>query len=230
MMASLGAGAGSMGVAVFQTDDGGATWIQSYTNDPNQPGAGDSLPLGGLKDGLTPMSPQKAWIGGVIYSPGTLYLYETSDGGHSWHKSPVAAPQGYEQAELETTGPIFTSPTVAYLPVHISSQNGVVLAIYASADGGATWLLSPSLVPQGGAIDFVSERAGFAWNGTNFYLTTDGAASWQPITPDVSFGDSFAGMDFVTTQVGFVVTDDGTGNRHLYKTTDGAASWNMLGR
>ena len=48
MMASLGAGAGSMGVAIYQTNDGGSSWTDTYTNDPNVQGAGDSLPLGGI--------------------------------------------------------------------------------------------------------------------------------------------------------------------------------------
>ena len=46
MMASLGVGAGSMGVSIYRTSDGGATWTQAYTNDPNLANAGDSLPLG----------------------------------------------------------------------------------------------------------------------------------------------------------------------------------------
>ena len=49
MMASLGAGAGSMAVAVHVTQDSGATWTQTYVNDPSQIGAGESLPLGGLR-------------------------------------------------------------------------------------------------------------------------------------------------------------------------------------
>lgn len=230
MMASLGAGAGSMGVAVFQTADAGASWTQSYTNDPNAPGSAETLPLSGLKDGIAPLSMQQAWIGGVVYSPGTLYLYQTQDGGHSWKKSSAAAPPGYEQAELETTGPVLVSSKVSYLPVHISSQNGVVLAIYASHDSGASWAPSPTFIPQGGSVDFVADQAGIAWNGTNFYVTDDGAQTWNTITPDVDFGDNFAGMDFVSLQVGFVVTDDGSGSRHLYKTVDGAATWNLLGK
>ena len=67
-MADLGVGAGSMAVSVFQTKDGGATWTRAYTNDPNLEGAGDSLPLGGIKDMLVPLDMNTAWIGGVIYS------------------------------------------------------------------------------------------------------------------------------------------------------------------
>jgi hypothetical protein len=73
MLADLGVGAGSNAVAVFQTMDGGATWTQTYTNDPNNPDAGDSLPLGGIKSDLVPLNAQTAWVTGVIYSPHGLH-------------------------------------------------------------------------------------------------------------------------------------------------------------
>lgn len=230
VMASLGAGAGSMGVAVFQTTDGGATWTQTYTNDPNQQGAGDSLPLGGLKDGLTALDMQAAWIGGVTYAPGVIYLYQTKDGGQTWNQSPLQIPAGYDQAEFETIGPKFITSSNAYLPVHVSSQNGVMLAIYISRDGGQSWLLTPTLIPLGGSMDFVSADDGFVWNGTSFYVTHDGAQTWATVSPDVAFGDSFAGMDFVNASTGFVITNDVTGTRNLYKTTDGGATWGVLGK
>ena len=229
MMASLGAGAGSMAVAIHVTNDAGATWNTAYTNDPNQPGAGDSLPLGGLKDGISPLDTRRAWIGGVVYEPGRIYLYQTADGGRTWAPSPVAAPEGYELAELETTGPIFVSSQIAFLPVHISSQEGVMLAIFTSRDGGSSWLASPTLIPQGGSVDFVSPETAFAWNGTSFYTTRDAAQNWTPVTADVDFTDSFAGMDFVTAQVGFVLSDQGDRGQHVYVTRDAGATWNLVG-
>ena len=230
MMASLGAGMGSMAVAIFQSNDGGSTWTQTYINDPNQPGAGDSLPLGGLKDGLRPLDMQKAWVGGITYTPGVVYLYQTQDAGHSWKLLPVAAPTGYEQAQLETLGPAFVSPTLAYLPVTLSSQNGELEAVYTSHDGGSNWELTPTLIPFGGKMDFVSAKDGFVWNGTNFYVTHDGALTWTTVSPDVTFGDSFSGMDFIGPTTGYVITDDASGVRTLYGTTDGASTWNVLGK
>lgn len=229
MMASLGAGAGSMGVAIYQSSDSGATWTQAYTNDPNKSGAGDSLPLGGLKDGLTPLDVKTAWVGGVTYTPGTIYLYKTLDGGHSWSQILIDAPAGYDQAELETLGPKFVTLDTAYLPVSLSSQNGVMLAIYSSHDGGKGWVLTPTFIPQGGSMDFVSVEDGFVWNGTNFYVTKDGAQTWKTISPDVAFGDSFGGMDFVSPTLGFVLTNDSSDVRRLYKTVDGGATWIVLG-
>lgn len=229
-MASLGAGAGSMAVAIFQTTDGGQTWAQNYINDPTQPGAANSLPLGGIKDGLTVTDMKNAWVGGVTYAPGVVYLYQTSDAGHSWNLNPVPVPAGYEQAEFETIGPKFVSSADAYLPVHISSQNGVMLAVYVSHDGGANWALTPTMIPQGGLMDFVSPKDGFVWNASAFYETHDGAKTWTIIPPDVAFGENFAGMDFISPATGFVLTNDATSKRTLYKTTDGGATWIILGK
>jgi photosystem II stability/assembly factor-like uncharacterized protein len=229
MMASLGAGAGSMAIAVHVTQDSGATWTQTYVNDPTQSGAGDSLPLGGLKDGITPISTDSAWIGGVVYEPGRIYLYQTTDGGRRWAGSPIEAPEDYREAELETTGPIFVDAQVAILPLHMSSQVGVKLATYISRDGGASWRLNPEFIPHGGSVDFVTADVGFAWNGQNFYLTTNAANSWTAIAPDVDFTDSFAGMDFVTPQVGFVLSDRGDSEPRVYVTYDSGATWGAVG-
>lgn len=230
MMADLGAGAGSMAVAIFQTEDSGATWTRNYTNDPTQPDAATTLPLGGLKNGITPMTLEQAWIGGIVYQPGRIYLYETTDGGRTWAPSPVKAPREYESAELQTPGPLFATPQVGYLPVHLSSQYGVLLAVYISRDGGTSWKLTPQYIPQGGTLDFVSPEVGFTWNGHSFYMTEDAAQTWVAVTPDIDFTDSFAGMDFVTPQVGFVVSDQGPRGRHLYVSRDSGATWNIVTR
>jgi photosystem II stability/assembly factor-like uncharacterized protein len=107
----------------------------------------------------------RAWIGGVVYEPGRIYLYQTTDGGSTWAASPVTAPDGYELSELETTGPIFVTSQTAYLPVHMSSQKGVMLAVYVSRDGGASWLASPTIP---GAVRSISpRRTTLCLNGTS---------------------------------------------------------------
>ena len=98
MLADLGVGAGSNAVAVFQTTDGGMTWTLKFINDPNHAGASDSLPLGGLKFGLAPLDMQTAWIYGVVYAPGTPYLFRTDDGGAAWSRVALPLPAHSENA------------------------------------------------------------------------------------------------------------------------------------
>jgi photosystem II stability/assembly factor-like uncharacterized protein len=44
----------------------------------------------------------------------------------------------------------------------------------------------------------------------------------------VDFTDSFAGMDFVSPEVGFVLTDQSDRGRRLYVTRDAGRTWNIV--
>ncbi len=226
MLADLGVGAGSNAVAIFQTTDGGATWTQTYTNDPTAPGAADSLPLGGLKFGLTPVDMQTAWVWGVTYAPGVAYLFRTDDGGHTWSQVALPLPPNGETAELSIDAMRFFGPT-AFLALRLTAEQNQ-LAIYVSQDGGASWTLSPMLLPNGGMTQFLSAQEAVVYNGDQFYVTRDAAQTWVAVAPNIVFAESFALMDFIQPQIGWVVTADITGQRLLYRSTDGGATWNLL--
>jgi len=225
MLADLGVGAGSNGVAVFQTRDGGATWMQTYTNDPNNPDAGDSLPLGGLKADLLPLTMQTAWVGGVIYSPGTIYLYRTNDSGRSWSLVSLELPGGAENSELSIdAGQMqFVSADDGFLVIRMSADS-TQTAVYVTHDKGETWMLTPTLIPNAGASDFLSAEEVLIFNGEQFYVTRDSGLKWTTVSPGIVFGDSFAAMDFVTARSGWIVTvvED---QHSLYRTHDGGATW-----
>ena len=228
VMAELGIAAGSMGVSVFQTTDGGETWDQKYTNDPNLSNAGDSLPLGGLKNGLTPLNMQTAWVYGLIYAPGTVYLYRTDDAGESWRELNLDLPEGVENSELSVDEIELIAPNFGFLTVRVTS-NDTNLAVYTSDDSGDTWLLMPTLIANGGSADFLSATEAVIYNGEQFYVTRDAARTWTIIPPDIKFGETFAGMDFVNALSGWVITLDPTNNgRSLYRTSDGGATWSPV--
>ena len=225
MLADLGVGAGSNAVAVFQTTDGGATWIQRYTNDPNLPDAGDSLPLGGLKADLVPLDMQTAWVGGVVYSPGTIYLYRTDDGGQNWTQVSLELPEGAENFELgiDEDQVQFVSAEDGFLVVRMSGDS-TQTAVYITNDGGDTWQLTPTLIPNAGASDFLSAEEAIIYNGEQFYLTRDAGRTWTTVSPDIVFGDSFATMEFVNLNSGWILTVANE-KRSLYRTHDGGATW-----
>ena len=225
MLADLGVGAGSNAVAVFQTIDGGATWTQTYTNDPNNPEAADSLPLGGLKSDLVPINMQTAWVGGVIYSPGTFYLYRTDDGGTSWAPVGLQLPEGGENFELgiDRDQMQFVSADAGFLVLRMSGDS-TQTAVYVTNDGGVTWTLTPTLIPQAGKSDFLSAQEAAIYNGEQFYVTRDAARTWTTVSPDIVFGDSFVTMDFVDPNSGWLVS--AAADKHsLYRTHDGGATW-----
>ena len=225
MLADLGVGAGSNAVAVFQTTDGGATWAQTYTNDPNLPDADDSLPLGGLKSDLMPLNMQTAWVGGVIYSPGTVYLFRTDDGGRNWSPVNLELPDGAENFELgiDRDQMQLVSASDGFLALRMSGD-ATQTVLYVTNDGGETWTLTPTVILGAGASDFLSAEEAVIYNGEQFYVTRDAARTWTTVSPDIVFGDSFATMDFVDPNNGWIITvaDD---QRSLYRTHDGGATW-----
>jgi photosystem II stability/assembly factor-like uncharacterized protein len=225
MLADLGIGAGSNAVAVFQTTDGGATWTQTYTNDPNLKDASDSLPLGGIKSDLMPLNMQTAWVGGVIYAPGTVYLFRTDDGGHSWSPVTLELPVGAEHSELgiDKDQMQFVSANDGFLAIRMSGDS-TQTAVYTTNNAGNTWTLTPTLIPNAGESDFMSAEEAIIYNGEQFYVTRDAASTWTTISPNIVFGDSFDAMDFVNPNSGWVVTV-ADNHRSLYRTLDGGATW-----
>jgi photosystem II stability/assembly factor-like uncharacterized protein len=226
MLADLGVGAGSNAVAAYRTTDGGANWTLAYTNDPNQANAGDSLPLGGLKSGLAPVNMQTAFVYGVTYAPGTAYLFRTDDGGETWAQvTSLSLPEGAENAELSIDQLEFLTPNDALMTVRVTSDESK-LAVYTSTDAGDTWSLTPTLIPNGGSADFLSATQAVIYNGEQFYVTRDAARTWNTISPDIVFGDTFARMDFVNLSSGWVLTfDPATNQSSLYRTADGGSTW-----
>lgn len=234
MLADLGVGAGSNAVAVYQTTDGGANWAMVYTNDPNQAVAGDSLPLGGLKSGIAALNMQTAFVSGVIYADDTIYLYRTEDGGHTWSEVNPPLPSGaeHEQFSIDPGQLKFVSAQDGFLAVRRATLTGDYMmqtSIYVTHDAGKTWSLTPTMIPNGGAVDFLSATQVVIYNGEQFYITRDAAQTWNAISPNIAFGEMFAGMDFVNPSTGWVLTLDPTTNHSsLYRTTDGGSTWSVV--
>ena len=227
MMADLGVGAGSMAVSVFQTSDGGKTWQRVYTNDPNLAGAGDTLPLGGIKNLILPLNGDTAWVGGVVYAPGETYLFRTDDAGKTWFNIKLALPEDIAQSELSIQELIFLSPTEGLLALRVSSETSQVV-VYSTSDGGNTWTQLPVEFEGYGILETPSASEMIFYTADQFYVTKDAGATVQQITPDIKFGDSVIDMSFANSQTGWVITADESNEMTLYKTTDGGATWTPL--
>ncbi len=226
-MADLGAGAGSDAIAIYQTTNGGSTWTQTYINNTNDLNAGDTLPFGGIKSDLVARDMKTAWVSGVTYAPGEIYLFRTDDGGHTWARVSLIAPDGVQDFELgiDRDQMKFVSANDGYLAVRMVGDL-TQTAVYITNDSGNTWSLTPAIINGAGAAVFLSAQEAVLYNGERFHITRDAARTWVTVSPDVAFGESFAGMDFVNTMSGWVITvDPTTGHRSLYRTSDGGATW-----
>lgn len=227
MLADLGVGAGSNAVAVFQTTDGGLTWEQTYTNDPNQPNSQDSLPLSGIKSDMIARDMSTAWVSGVIYAPGEVYLFRTDDGGRNWTRVALSLPDGAQNSELgiDDGHMKFVSARHGFIALRMSGES-TQTALYVTDDSGETWTLMPTIVNGAGETEFLSDHETILYNGEQFYVTRDAARTWVTVSPDIVFGETFAWMEFVNTMSGWIITLDPTTNhRSLYRTSDGGATW-----
>lgn len=226
VLADLGVGAGSNAVAVYQTTNGGETWEQTFINDPNDANATDSLPLGGLKSDLIPLDMKTAYITGVIYAPGTIYLYRTEDGGHTWDQVQIPVPEGLQNSEvsIDRDQMKFVSAQDGFFALRMSGDS-TQTAVYVTRDGGKTWAVPSMPLDGAGHSAFLSSQEAILYNGKQFNVTHDGARTWVTVSPDVSFGDAFADMDFVNVSTGWVLTLDANDQRSLYRTIDGGTTW-----
>ncbi len=227
ILADLGVGAGSMAVSVFQTNNGGRTWTRSYTNDPNLDAAGDSLPLSGLKVMLVPLDMQNAWIGGVIYSSGSAYLFRTEDGGATWSQPGIILPAEAQASELAIEKIHFVSPTQGFLVIRMAAA-ALQTILYSTDTGGDTWNLMPDVLPRMNFIEIPSAQEIVFYSSNQFLVTRDAGQTFEVITPDVRFGDTITDMNFVNSLTGWVITTSASGRRAFYKTTDGGQTWSQL--
>lgn len=227
VLADLGVGAGSMAVSVFKTNDGGAAWERVYTNDPNLDGAGETLPLGGIKNFIHPLDANIAWVGGVIYAPGETYLFRSDDGGRTWFDIRLVLPEGSSEAELTVLGIEFPSANEGLLALRKSSDTTQIL-VYRTSDGGNTWEQLPVDFSGYGILDTPSASELVYYSSDQFYVTNDAGRTVRQVAPEIPFGDSIADMSFANSQTGWVLVADPSGARILYKTTDSGATWTQL--
>lgn len=225
-LADLGVGAGSNAVAVYRTTSGGAVWERMYTNDPNDPESGTSLPLGGIKSDLVPLDRDTAWVTGTVYAPGEVYLHHTDDGGRTWNPVTVQLPESAQNFELgiEDEQMKFVSGTHGFLALRMSGES-IQTVVYVTENAGNTWTPMPTVIEGAGPSAFLSEQEAVLYNGEQFYVTRDAARSWSMISPDIVFAESFVGMEFVNLLSGWVITIDPSNHKSLYRTHDGGATW-----
>jgi photosystem II stability/assembly factor-like uncharacterized protein len=229
-LVDLGAAAGSHYVAIYRTEDSGATWTEVFTHEP---GVMKSLREGGSKGGMTYLDKNHGWIGGTYPMTDYFYLYFTEDGGTTWAlETDISLPAVYNGSWLEVRQPIFMSDTVGYLPVRaLAPDNNTYLMVYRSDDSGETWTFQNS-VQDGSTLDFHALDEGWLASSTELFQTTDGGMNWNPVTISTGpVGEYILEIEFVDDQHGWLIAtpDEETWDpRKLYRTTDGGVNWTQL--
>ncbi len=230
ILAERGAGAGSEAVELFQSSDGGATWVSVFHNDPSQAGFSDSLPLGGIKNGMTFLNADTGWVTGTIPQAGEVYLYETRDSGASWSQQALPLPAGYAAYQYTSQAPVFFGND-GFLPLMIYKPDSTDFTFYTTHDGGLTWSGDPadaSKVIKPGLPAFADASHGWAWDGdARLYQTLDGAQTWGTTPATLDLGGRLSQVEFVPAPdgrfAGWALTRvDDAGHSQLFRTTDGS--------
>ena len=234
-LADRGARAGEQAVELFQSADGGVTWTSVFHNDPSQPGSSDSLPLEGIKNGMTFSDANNGWVTSSVPADGQVYLYRTQDGGVTWLQQSVALPAGYEAYQYLAQAPVFFGK-VGFLPLMIRMPEMTALTIFSTQDGGLTWSGDPSSASQmiqPGLVAAADPQNIRSWDGgAELYFSADGARTWSSVRPALDMSGSLAQLQFVPNSnggfTGWALSRvDEAGNSQLYRTTDGI-NWRPL--
>ncbi len=234
--ADRGAGAGSDVVEMFQTSDGGASWLSIFNNDPTRPDASASLPLSGIKNGMTFLNANTGWVTGTVPINGEIYLFVTNDSGASWEQQSIPLPPGYATYQYMPQAPVFFGSD-GFLPLIVYLSSTTDFTFYTTHDGGITWTGDPTnanKVVKPGSYAFADALHGWCWDGgTNLYFTTDGAQTWGGMLTSLDLSDRLSQMEFVPGPAGqftgwALTSVDDAGQTQLYKTTDNGGTWTPL--
>lgn len=227
VLVALGAAMSHEAVAIFQTGDGGLTWTQSFTNEPNSPGTSDSLPFVGNKTGITAIDGNRAWVTGSQPSSDFIYLYMTQDGGSTWTHQEPSFPDGFMGAMATTFPPRFFNSTRGVLPAVLYADT-ILTIFYISSDAGLIW--SPSSpVPLIGQVSIATQADFFVWDGgQSLFASHDAGSTWSQVKPDTNLKDMLAGFQFVDANTGWASATNDQGHITFYSTRDGGKTWTIL--
>lgn len=246
-----GAAAGSSGMALYRTVDGGVRWSEVARTNPGSPMPG-SIPFGGDKGDAAFIDPTTGWIAGSTAGTGPLF-WVTRDGGTSW--SAQALPGSSSLIQPGTEAPRFWSEqggwvlVSGWLPV-ATPDNPRTSALYVTTDAGGSWsrIATPGQGQSASAADFIDQEDGWVLTAppeppapaspapattapvpsTTLWATSNAGRTWSPVWSRTS-EVQITSLDFVSTQVGWAETVDGSsGAFRMLQTTDGGHTWSAV--
>ncbi len=161
------------------------------------------------------VSPSIAWIAG-----NATFVSKTTDGGLTW-TSVGAAPISGDIYNIDAL-----NENVAFV-----TTSGTSTFIYRTTNGGGAWTTVYTLV--GGFIDAihmfdanngiaVGDPVGGVWT---IIKTTDGGATWNPISTPLPQVGAEAGWNNSMSVIGTTNIWFGTNSSKVYRSTDGGSTW-----
>ncbi len=217
---------------LYQTSNGGATWVR----------VDSGLPISGLLGFQTPMLGYGA---ASIAGEGLNLVYRSLDGGRHWNRYLFPLPPAYRRVHVavDFRHPQLQGTTSATLPTVIeplSLRSHPSLIVYRTKDSGLRWSRGAGLnLPYGGSstswtskgrslvpevtVSFVDLNEGWAATARGLYRTLDAGETWAKIETNISLRHGY-GLDFVSARVGFVLVWN-KNSQSLMRTSDGGKTW-----
>lgn len=245
-------GAGQAPMSIFQTIDGGHSWMlmRSALDQPN--GNLDTC----CQSGMAYLSDQVGLVTN-LYGPITSpFIDWTIDGGKTWQTIQLPLPEAQlaESGLCGTTSPIALPPLTVQLVMQCldaDSQTGASLTyLYTTTDGGINWtyhqLPDPSSqgeirtsIQRKVEIQFFDPNTGWAivhdhyqaeidgatQTITSFFSTHDGGNNWEEHTSSSWSGQ----LSFIDLQSGWAVIDNPSSDQYsILYTQHSAEYWQEL--
>ena len=220
---SLGAAAGSEGIAILRTADGGASWLlAAQTSDPTTTQSSPSGLEFGCDKGLATFGSPSVGVIPNECAGGPATLYRTSDGGFHWSLVSIAQVNDHGGMAALANSLTFLTPTDAILPVSTYlAADQATLSLLVTHDAAASWHNFP--VPTQGSIDFDSTASGWLL-GSPLEETSDGGATWRPLrVPAPPFQTADMQLQYLGKGIATAWSWSAA-----FRTDDGAVTWRAI--
>lgn len=208
---------------MFQTHDGGSTWLPvSLPSLPSQ--WGTEL----TRSTISFITPRLGWLlQSICVMPIChFWLSKTNDGGETWE--PVANSGSDQKGNFPS--PMRPGDEIFFLDQQHGWFIDSVYSNYETKDGGKTWDYSEITLGGGPTINqlhmFTPLEGIAAYSGGVFNVvkTRDGGKHWDAIYPPL---EPTTNMQFFNERQGFGTTSE-TGPKTLISTQDGGETWQKV--
>jgi photosystem II stability/assembly factor-like uncharacterized protein len=161
---------------LFWTADGGQTWRPITPPLPDRGGMG----------GIYFADPRRGWVMSGEGREGDVrvFVYRTTDGGRSWHRSRLRGYNGIIQTRSASFSLVGRDELFALVRFSGDTASNAG-ELFVSHDGGTHWHVLPQ-PPQAGRISFEASRRGWLaseYPGPRLWRTVDGGRSWTSVEP-----------------------------------------------
>jgi photosystem II stability/assembly factor-like uncharacterized protein len=185
---NLGFAAGSQGIAVYGTVDGGITW--SKLSEADTSGLQGHLPLRCSKGLPVFLNSSTGWMPGTCGAGGGPFFFVTRDGGRTWNDVGITPPAGYDRScmcgisSFRLSDPRFCATRSGFFVLDIYGADGAQHDfVYTTTDGGSSWWPGPMLPANCFTADFIAPAYGWTLDAkkNTILQTGDGGQHWSTL-------------------------------------------------